>query len=201
MYKINREDILRLGYREAGAALFVSLVFLFTLTIIGLAGMQNTALQEKMAGNLRDRNLAFQAADSALRVGEAMLANTATRPSVFACSSDSDGLYSNTAPGTASNCPTESGWPSSDPASHPYPADNDNFWKNNTDVIVVNNAQFSNLAEKPKYVVEQMNVKVDSLEAGKALQTEVSYYRVTARGVGTTGNAVVVLQAVYYPPN
>ena len=34
------------------------------MTLIGVAGMQTTVLEEKMAGNLNNANIAFQAADS-----------------------------------------------------------------------------------------------------------------------------------------
>jgi type IV pilus assembly protein PilX len=56
---------------QSGAVLIVSLIMLLLLTIIGITGSQVTGLEEKMAGNSRNYNLAFQAAESALRVGEA----------------------------------------------------------------------------------------------------------------------------------
>jgi len=43
---------------------------LLLLTIIGAAAMRDTNLQERMAGNMRDHNLAFQAAEAALRFAE-----------------------------------------------------------------------------------------------------------------------------------
>ena len=55
---------------QNGSALIISLVFLLILTMIGVASIQDSTLQERMAGNERDRNLAFQAAEAALRVGE-----------------------------------------------------------------------------------------------------------------------------------
>lgn len=55
---------------EHGAVLLVSLVMLLLLTLIGLAGMRMVQLEERMAGNLRDRQTAFQAAEAALRAGE-----------------------------------------------------------------------------------------------------------------------------------
>ncbi len=55
---------------QTGSALAVALVFTLLMTIIGVAAMQTATLQERMAGNLRDRNLAFQAAEAALREGE-----------------------------------------------------------------------------------------------------------------------------------
>jgi Tfp pilus assembly protein PilX len=54
---------------QRGAALIVGLIMLLLLTLIGVAGMRDTLLQEKMAGNMRDREIALQAAESALRAG------------------------------------------------------------------------------------------------------------------------------------
>src|SRR5690606_2392355 len=58
---------------ERGAALVVSLVLLLVVTILGVTSMRTTTLQERMAGNMRDSNLAFQAAEAALREGEEFL--------------------------------------------------------------------------------------------------------------------------------
>lgn len=58
---------------ERGAALVVGLVFLVVMTLIGVTAMQSTTLQERMAGNVRDRHLAFQASEAALRAGEQWL--------------------------------------------------------------------------------------------------------------------------------
>lgn len=56
--------------RQRGAVLLIALIMLLLLTIIGMAGMRDTNMQEKMAGNLRDQNLAFQAAEAGLRFAE-----------------------------------------------------------------------------------------------------------------------------------
>ncbi|MCX7098889.1 MAG: PilX N-terminal domain-containing pilus assembly protein [Methylococcales bacterium] len=55
---------------QSGAVLVISLIILLLLSIIGITAAQLNGLEEKMAGNLRDRNLAFQAAETALRAGE-----------------------------------------------------------------------------------------------------------------------------------
>ena len=55
---------------QSGAVLAISLIMLLLLTIIGVTATQVTGLEEKMAGNLRNQNLAFQAAEAALRAGE-----------------------------------------------------------------------------------------------------------------------------------
>jgi type IV pilus assembly protein PilX len=64
---------------QSGVVLVVSLIMLLLLTIIGISGMQSTVLEERMAGNMRDRNLAFQAAEAGLRDAEAYL-NSNTGP-------------------------------------------------------------------------------------------------------------------------
>jgi type IV pilus assembly protein PilX len=55
---------------QRGSALIVSLVMLLLISLIGVGSMQGTILQERMASNLQDRNIAFQASERALRVGE-----------------------------------------------------------------------------------------------------------------------------------
>lgn len=55
---------------QRGAVLIVALIMLLLLTMIGMASMRGTSLQENMAGNLRESNLSFQAAEAALREGE-----------------------------------------------------------------------------------------------------------------------------------
>ena len=62
-----------LAPRQRGSALIIALVFLLVMTLIGVTAMQGTSQQESMAGNMRDRNLAFQAAEAALRAGETWL--------------------------------------------------------------------------------------------------------------------------------
>lgn len=61
--------------KQQGVVLVIVLVMLLILTLIGTAGMRNTALQEKMASNLRENTLSFQAADAALRSGEQEVEN------------------------------------------------------------------------------------------------------------------------------
>ena len=51
---------------QRGVALVVSLILLLVITLMSLGGMQNATLQERMSGNMYDRSLAMQAAESAL---------------------------------------------------------------------------------------------------------------------------------------
>jgi len=58
---------------QRGSALIIALVILALMTMLSLAGMQTTILQEKMAGNLAGNNAALQTAEAALRQAEALV--------------------------------------------------------------------------------------------------------------------------------
>ena len=56
--------------RQQGVSLVIVLVLLVATSILGIAVLRSTAMQERMSANLRDRSLAFQAAESALRYAQ-----------------------------------------------------------------------------------------------------------------------------------
>lgn len=57
--------------KQSGVALVVVLLLLLVVTLLGLAAMRGTLLQERMAGNSVARSESFQAAEAALREAEA----------------------------------------------------------------------------------------------------------------------------------
>jgi type IV pilus assembly protein PilX len=59
---------------EQGSALIVSLIMLLLISLIAIAGMEDSILQERMARNMEDRGMAFENAERALRAGEQFLA-------------------------------------------------------------------------------------------------------------------------------
>lgn len=150
----------------------VSLIILLVMTVIGLAGMELTNLEEKMAGNMRDRNIAFQAAEAALNDAEDYLEGTVLLP-VF--NGSVAGLYSR---------------------------DTDLWetinWTSSSAVKTYSGNGFDGLAENPAYIIESLEIASDndSLELGAAADIK-RYYRVSARAVGQTDTAEVILQSVY----
>lgn len=58
--------------RQRGAALAVVLILLVVMILIGLASLRGTLMEERMTSNMRDRSLAFQSAEAALRMGESV---------------------------------------------------------------------------------------------------------------------------------
>jgi hypothetical protein len=63
---------------QSGMVLLVALVMVGLMSIIAVAAIRGSNMQEAMAGNLRDRNLAFQSAEAGLRIGEANVEAGAT---------------------------------------------------------------------------------------------------------------------------
>ena len=59
--------------RQRGITLVVVLLLLVIVTLLGLAAMRGTLMQERMSGNVTARGIAFQAAESALRDAEEWL--------------------------------------------------------------------------------------------------------------------------------
>lgn len=56
--------------RQNGIVLPVVLIILVIMMLLGVTVIRNVTLEEKMAGNSRDQQLAFQAAEEALRFCE-----------------------------------------------------------------------------------------------------------------------------------
>jgi type IV pilus assembly protein PilX len=69
--------------RQRGAALFVGLMLLILLALIGIAGMQTSTLQERMAGNYRTQVLAFQNAETEVRRAEREILRTVNANGVY----------------------------------------------------------------------------------------------------------------------
>lgn len=171
---------------QSGVALVVALILLVVVTLVGLAAVRGTIMQQKMAGNMYDRQIAFQNAEAAMRAATASIA---------------------TSPGDiARNCQSASVVCLADPFNDPnLPANS---------IKDLNKALYTagTLATgQPQYVIENMGNFQDPASNTGFNQSANShnygvnggaitniYYRVTARsGDPTKGDrAVVVLQAM-----
>lgn len=68
---LNKPPLVRGHNREKGAALVVSMIMLLLISIITFSSSRTALLEQRMSGNLMESNRAFQAAEEALRAGEA----------------------------------------------------------------------------------------------------------------------------------
>lgn len=60
--------------RQTGTALIVSLIILAVVTLLGVSNMKTSNSELRMAGSMRDRGVAFEAAEAALIIVEKELA-------------------------------------------------------------------------------------------------------------------------------
>ncbi|WP_446811838.1 pilus assembly PilX family protein [Methylomonas sp. 2BW1-5-20] len=157
---------------QSGVVLIVALVMLLLLTVIGVAGSNVTGLEEKMAGNMRDRNLAFQAAESALNAGESWLASN-----TFTCTPTSGRFNPRDKDCNSGTAETSEVWDSITWAS--------------TDSVAYTGV-LSNLSANPRYIIEDLGC----LPAPAACPG-VHNYRVTARAIGGSAETIVMLQSIY----
>ena len=163
---------------QSGAVLIISLVMLLLLTIIGISGTQTSSLEEKMAGNMRDKNLAFQAAESALIVAENSLAPPAVLPTFD--DAGTGGFYSED-----STIPSQSALIT------------DTFWLNQA-VATSTVTGLGNGIEKPTYIIQRATLSACPGSAVGA--TDCRSYRITVRATGGSVNTVVILQSTVSIP-
>lgn len=159
--------------KERGSALLVSLVMLLLITLIAVGSMQGTILQERMTANLRDRDLAFQAAEAAMREAESVILNNID--TVFA---NANGLYA-------------------------VGNDNTPDWRTRTldagNGALTYQGEFPNVAAQPQYYIE----RIDTLQpAGTETEAGVvvpppPFFRITAIGFGGSPDTSAVLTSVY----
>ncbi|MGH8292522.1 MAG: pilus assembly PilX family protein [Gammaproteobacteria bacterium] len=167
---------------QQGVVLVVSLVLLLVLTILGIAAIQSTSLEERMAGNQRAHQLAFEAAEAALRQGEQALNGLASLPpfdgSVL-------GYYPNS---TDAFGPLTAGadWQSWNWAQKSIPY---------TGTLGIG----GNTGATASYYIEAFTYAPG---AGQSLDVSapvgnLQLYAINARGVSPDGKSVVILQSTY----
>ncbi|WP_269619503.1 pilus assembly PilX family protein [Zhongshania sp. BJYM1] len=176
IYKLRRHGI----RGQRGAVLIVSLIFMLILTIIAAASMQSSTLQERMAGNAKDTNLAFQAAEAGLRAAETALSQINVGPF-----DGTNGLYRYCADptSTATAC-VEPDW--SDHSSSVG-------WQ----IMAADVIPYA--AKPPEYFIQELTSNSgvnDALDSDLAVTTKV-FYRVTARGYGASDRSMVVLSTTF----
>ncbi len=157
----------------------IALVMLLVLTLLATASARMTLMEERMTGNTQDRNIAFQAAEAALRAGE----DQAQLPTLPDFDMNEEGLY------------TPNG-PADDPVWETVD------WSDVDDVILyeeLEDAPGALAGASASVVVEQLP-RVIGPGTSLAVDTsvdEASFYRITSRGVGVSGNATVTLQTTF----
>ncbi len=179
-----------LGAKQKGVTLFIGLIFLIMLSLLSLNAAQMSTLEEHMSGNTRSRDLAFQAAEAALKHVEQNLATGQTiRALIPTPATTTSGTVAAAGLRAINTCLPNSttywngtGAPDCTGTTQQY------VWSSNTARTPTHS--LNQIAAQPMYVVERLP-DVGTTEK----------YRVTARGVGGDSDAVVILQAMFsYAP-
>ncbi|RMG35289.1 MAG: pilus assembly protein PilZ [Gammaproteobacteria bacterium] len=174
--------------KQRGAVLIVSLIMLLVLTLLGFSAIQNTTLEERMAGSLRSGQVAFEAAESALRGGEAWIDQFNTRPLPKTSGTAQEVVWVKDSPGNYNE--TNYWWQEAD-------AD---WWSTygQTYGNTLSIGGATDISQGPRFLVEELGLKKDTLVLGQS-QDEIGqyYYQVTARGTGVNTNTVVKLRSTY----
>ncbi len=171
--------------RQQGATLVTSLLLLLVLTIIGVSAMQMTRMQERMAGNARDLNLAFQSGEAALRDGEGTLFLAGTTTGLRPARCDVFG------PGCESFRPQ---------ALPPLATQDQAWWTAYArDYGTGATNELDGVARDPQFVIEELGeVPCSGVEVNPDCTR--TFYRVTTRATGASATTSVVLQSTYAYP-
>jgi type IV pilus assembly protein PilX len=191
--------------RERGVILVVTMLMLMVISLVGVATMQNSAVEESITGSLQDQTLALQAAEAAMRDAWFDIQNTCASSSSN-CTLRTGGIVGGTNFGDASST---SGTCSSTGLCMPsgtYPNYGQISVSNWSSLNPVTYGTYtmsaapnpSNLSQQPQYVIEAM-CSPDSTVSVGGVGCPRWYYRVTARGWGKRATTFVTLQAIYRP--
>jgi len=158
--------------QQQGMALVISLLLLVAITLLAVSTMRSTTMQERMASNLNDRELAKQVVENTIRQAATLFPPPA-----------GSAWYTATLPAPAAGTPDV--W--QNPAA----------WAN-AGVVAINigGQNFTG-----QYLVENMGFWVNPLTPNCKVKDdplcESQTYRITARTTPTAGRASVILQAIW----
>ena len=190
--------------KQSGVALVLALVLLLIMSIIGISSVRTVAMEEKMATASHDRSLAFQAAEAALRTGEASLASLMASGNIPA---DLD-VADYTAPYSEANCKSKTVTcdTGTGVCARPLPGCTAR-WETGASPAAPWVAG-PTMGVSPHQVSTQYMAEVFSRDAacvGRILKQDVeavcTAFRVTARSTPRDDRASVMLQTIYIYPN
>ena len=176
--------------RQRGMSLITSLLFTLAALLLGVSVMSSNVMRERMIGNTRDRELAMQAAEAALRDAELDVSSNIKSNSAF-----TDGC-------AAGLCTPPSARATSSPL--PVHAAALGFdWANAANVRAYGGytaiTAYPGVAAQPVYVIEKLGTL--GVAPGDTLLGPPSArgiaYRITARATGARAGTTVLLQSIY----
>ncbi|WMW79776.1 PilX N-terminal domain-containing pilus assembly protein [Undibacterium cyanobacteriorum] len=170
---------MRILNRQKGFVLPVSMIFLIVMTMLAITAIRKSTLDEKVVGNLRAQESAFQAAEKGLRFCERQL---------------------DLAAGSTNMCRLRSGStvqiplneqdfnPNNVSGNFPNKWKDKTVWSSAYALTATGIDQISGVASQPQCIIERWPLPG---------RDQYSWpYVITSRGVGTVDTAVVMLQEI-----
>jgi type IV pilus assembly protein PilX len=197
---------------QRGVVLVVALIFLLLLTMLAISASGRSLLQERMAGGLRNNQMAEMAAETALRGAEWKLWKAGGQGGVSCGSSVVTDCYVFDAANPINNVVqfrTSAGWVTAgsteykgEAGAHDYTSPSSNGFSSDQKLVAA-------LALNPRYLIEDLGPELPPGAGGQhesgvtssagtgASNPGTHIYRITARGVGGNENAVRVLESTF----
>ena len=175
---MNYRSQLQSPSRERGAVLVVALLMLLIMTVLGVTAMQMSRMEERMAGNSRDINLAFQGAEAGLRDSEDRIRLLTLRPTT--CTTAPCNIFPKTILPTDMRSATAAWWTT-----------------NGREYGVAGTREVTDTTRDPLEVVEDLGFVPDSLTVGHGPPEGRNFYRITANSTGASDTAQALLESTY----
>lgn len=176
---------------QRGVSLITTLLFMLATLVLGISVLGVTVMQERIIGNTKDRDLALQAAEAALREAEADIATNVTPTTAFV---DDCNLGLCTPP--SQRVPMS-----------PLPVDKQAGFSWSSSIQVRTYGQYTSapalpvVSGAPVYVIEKLGnlgtPSGESIVLGTEVASPGTGYRITARATGARAETVLFLQSIY----
>lgn len=176
---------------QHGMVLITALIFLVILTLIGVSLSNSGTLEERIGRNIRDQDIAYAAAEAALRDAELHIYGGYQWPYAPVKLIDFN-----------PNC--DNGL--CDPVtSSPVNAAQLNFFEDSTGFgtkaiglgHVTGSPEVQHVADQPRYLIEILPTKLGPVTGS----TTNKIFRITAQAIGQSSSTRIVLQEIYISPN
>jgi type IV pilus assembly protein PilX len=165
--------------RQKGAALIIALIMLLVMTVLGIAAMGVTRMEERMAGNARDVDLAFQASEAGLRDGEARV--RAATGLQRGCTGAPCNIWRENMLNVDFRTQALSWWNT-----------------NGREYGTAGSQDLVDVTRDPVVVVEVLEILPDSLGRGRNRPPRGrEYYKITSNAAGASSTANVMLESTY----
>jgi type IV pilus assembly protein PilX len=168
--------------RQRGTVLLMALMFLIVLSLLGIAMVSSTSVEERMARNARDQDVAMQAAEAALRDARIRITGYHTNPATPLSTWD---FYDDCTNGLCSRNAAQPVWTQFGASSGGDKSVALGTGTNSPTLIGVQAA--------PRYLIERFIIQ----RPGDSMTGPgITAHRITSKGTGRTNNTSVIVQEV-----